>query len=82
MPYITSIERMAREEGLEEGLEKGREEARQGSIQTLTMILKHRFAAAVNAYRDQIEHADATTLKLWLDRALTVAHLDELFDEK
>ena len=26
MPYITSVERLAKEEGLEEGLEKGREE--------------------------------------------------------
>ena len=26
MPYITSVERLAKEEGLEEGLEKGREQ--------------------------------------------------------
>ena len=26
MPYITSVERLAKKEGLEEGLEKGREE--------------------------------------------------------
>ena len=29
MPYVTSVERLAKEEGLEEGLEKGREEGRE-----------------------------------------------------
>ena len=29
MPYVTSFERLAKEEGLEEGLRKGREEGKQ-----------------------------------------------------
>ncbi len=44
MPYITSVERLAREEGLEQGLEEGRQEGRQegilaGKIQILQQML-------------------------------------------
>ena len=39
MPYITSVERLAKEEGREEGLEKGRE---QGSITLLLRMLTRR----------------------------------------
>jgi len=47
MPYITSVERLAKEEGLEEGLEKGREEGlekgrEQGSITLLLRMLTRR----------------------------------------
>jgi hypothetical protein len=39
MPYITSVQRLAKAEGLEEGLEKGRE---QGSITLLLRMLTRR----------------------------------------
>ena len=40
MPYVTSVERLARQEGIQEGIQKGREEGRLiGKIQTLEEIL-------------------------------------------
>ena len=43
MPYITSVERLAKEEGLEEGLEKGLAKGReQGSITLLLRMLTRR----------------------------------------
>lgn len=90
MPYITSIERVAREEGFKEGLQKGLqeglqqalEEARQDSIWILTKILSHRFGAAVDAYRDHIQNADAATRQLWLEQSLTIENLAALFGKK
>lgn len=78
MPYITSIERMAREEGKAEGIEEGR----QSSIRTLAMILTHRFGSVAGNYYAQMEHADVATLELWIQRALTVEELHDLFDPK
>ncbi len=75
MPYITSIERMAREEGKEEG----REEGRQASIRTLSMILTHRFGSVPDDFRHEIEQADALTLETWIEQALVVESLRGLF---
>ena len=44
MPYITSIERMGREDGLKEGLEKGREKGRkEGLLEAVRLALELRF---------------------------------------
>ncbi len=43
MPYVTSIERMAREQGLEQGLERGRREALQQGIE---IALELKFGAS------------------------------------
>lgn len=47
MPYITSIERIGREEGLQEGLQEGRQEGlRQGLLDGIELALKIKFGAA------------------------------------
>ena len=51
MPYVTSIERLAkeegREEGLEEGLEQGREEGREQGSATLLLRILTRLCGAL-----------------------------------
>ncbi len=68
MPYITSVERLARKEGLEEGLEegreKGREEGRQegrqegilaGKIQILQQMLNQPAASTNDLLTEPLE---------------------------
>ena len=44
MPYVSSIERLGREDGLKEGLEKGRQEGKQeGTVTLILRQLKRRF---------------------------------------
>jgi len=60
MPYITSMERLAREEGLEQGLEQGLEKARQegilaGKIQILQQMLNQPAVATNDLLTEPLE---------------------------
>jgi len=56
MPYITSVERLAREEGLEQGLEKGRQEGiLAGKIQILQQMLNQPAAATNDLLTEPLE---------------------------
>lgn len=47
MPYVTAIERMAREEGIEQGIERGREQGRwEGLQQGIEVALELKFGTA------------------------------------
>jgi len=47
MPYVTSIERLARKEGLEEGRQEGLEEGRQeGLLEAIALDLEIKFRSA------------------------------------
>lgn len=85
MPYITSIERMAREEGRKEGREEGREEnriaLRRLHIDHVCSILKQRFGPLPQAVKTFIEDADSTALSALFDRALKVADLSEFLHQ-
>jgi hypothetical protein len=75
MPYITSIERMGREEGREEGREVGRIEALRENI---LEVIEARFGPAPAHVRDRINRAeDGNRLKGWLRSAATCATLGE-----
>ncbi len=44
MPYVTSWERMAKEEGLRKGLQEGLQEGWQkGLLSSVVLLLSHRF---------------------------------------
>lgn len=80
MPYITSIERMARKEGLEQGLVRGRQEGlRQGIVDNLTKVLVHRFGPLSQDEQEQIHRADRDQLQAWFDLALTIEDRAALF---
>ena len=91
MPYITSIERMGREEGLQQGREEGREEGRaeglergrgMGRIETLREIIldtiETRFGPPPVDLRTRINGAaEVNCLKSWHRLAVACASLPE-----
>jgi len=79
MPYVTSIERLGREEGHKEGHEEGYKEGRQeGEALVLLRQIDLKFGPPSEAVRGQINAADADTLLRWSERILTARSLDEV----
>jgi hypothetical protein len=89
MPYITSVERIGREQGLEEGLKKGREEGRregqaeglrEGLLLAMEMRLQHQFGAEGLQLMPQIRQVqDPERLRALFQRLLENAPtLDEV----
>ena len=83
MPYITSVERIGRKDGLQEGLEKGLEKGREEGLQkgealALLRLITLKFGPPSEAVQRQIEAADADTLLRWLERVLTAQSLEEV----
>ena len=79
MPYVDTLTRMSREEGLEEGLKVGREE---GSLaqarESVIDALEIRFGEVSNDLRERITALDnLRTLKAQHCRAITVPSLDQ-----
>ena len=94
MPYVTSVERLAREEGLAEGLERGLEQGLEqglelGILQTargnVIYILEDRFTEIPQELADRINQIeDNELLKVLLKRAFTITSLEgfgEAIDE-
>jgi hypothetical protein len=76
MPYITSIERLAKKEGLAEGLEQGRAEARHRDI---IDVLEVRFGSCPEAVLDHLTaEQDMERLRDLLRRAATCQRPGEL----
>ena len=83
MPYVTSIERLGRQEGREEGREAGREEGleagrQQGEALVLLRLITLKFGPPSEPVREQIATADSETLLRWSERILTAQTLDEV----
>jgi predicted transposase YdaD len=87
MPYVTSIERIGREEGRQEGLQKGREEGLQkglelGRVETLRQaimeVIEARFEAPSQQLRRRIQTAtDSSKLQAWLRLAARCTSVTE-----
>jgi hypothetical protein len=67
MPYITSIERLAKKEGRQEGLQEG---ARAELLGTIREVLKHKFGPAGVRLMVKIRAIDALPRLRILARAL------------
>lgn len=83
MPYVTSIERLGREEGHKEGHKEGHEEGykegrQEGEALVLMRLIELKFGPPSEAVRAQINAADADTLLRWSERILTAQTLDEV----
>lgn len=68
MAYITSIERLANEEGMQQGRLAGK-------VQLLTRILARRFGELPVWANDRILHADENTLDVWTEAVLSADSL-------
>lgn len=65
--YITSIERLAREEGREEGREAGREE---GATRLLLRLLEHRFGNLPETVTQRVQQLSLEQAEALVDHAL------------
>ncbi len=68
MKYITSIERLARQEGRQEGLRE-----------VVLVLLEEKFGPANAPIRRLIEKASQEEALLWSKRILTASSQDEIF---
>jgi hypothetical protein len=88
-PYVSQLRSQGREEGRAEGreegraegLEEGREEGRaEGRAEAIIHILERRGVPMKPTDRDRILSCrEGATLDTWLDRALAIADISELF---
>ena len=86
MPYISSVDRMATQEGLEQGRQEGRQE---GMLLSLLHLLQYRFGPASEELQARLQQFSAEQLTMLLDVALTtnstaefVAQLPSVLDAK
>lgn len=84
MAFITSIERLAKQEGLLEGKRVGKSEGKKeglkaGEARSLLRLLEHRFGPLEPTDRDKILAADRKTLAVWFDRAIDAPDLGGVF---
>ncbi len=80
MRYVTSFERLSREEGLAQGLEKGREQGfLQGEASLLKRQLKRRFDRLPEWAEKRLEQASRQDLERWADRVIEAGALEEVF---
>jgi hypothetical protein len=76
MPYISSFQRLGRQEGLLEGRQEGRQEERQ---EVLRFLLEKRFGTLPPAVLDRLAKADPPELKAWVEAVLDAPTLDSVF---
>lgn len=76
MRYVTSIERLAKEEGIEQGREQG---MAQGQLKLLKRLLTRRFGDLPGRSLALLEKAGPDELERWSDRVLDAESLEEVF---
>ena len=86
MVYVTSIEQLAKEEGMQKGLQEGMQQGMQqgrleGKLQLLTSLLEMRFGELPLWVDERLSSADETMIKNWTGALLSADSLDKLFDK-
>jgi len=82
MPYVLSIERIARQEGHQEGLQEGLQEGRQTEARTfLTRQLTKKFGPLTPAQRDRLANASLEVLEIWGENLLDATSLEALLGD-
>ena len=84
MVYITSIEQLAKEEGMQAGMEKGMQQGMQqglsaGKGQALTKLLVLRFGELPAWVHQRLARADENTLDGWIEAVLSADSLESVF---
>lgn len=76
MQYVTSIERLAREEGIEHGMQQGMQ---QGQTKMLASLLRHRFGELPAWANGKLASGSDDQLEAWSKAVLSAATLAEVF---
>jgi flagellar biosynthesis/type III secretory pathway protein FliH len=84
MVYITSIEQLAKEEGMQAGMQKGIQKGMQqglsaGKGQALTKLLVLRFGELPPWAHEYLARADENTLDGWIEAVLSADTLESVF---
>ncbi len=74
--YVSSIERLATEEGIQRGLQQG---LQQGESRVLKRQLVTAFGTLPKHLEEKLEAASTDDIELWAERILTAQCLDEVF---
>jgi predicted transposase YdaD len=78
MPYITSIERMGRDEGRRAGRQEGREEGRQGQVDMALRLLRRRCGALSPAIESKVRVLSPQRLTDLAEALLDFSGLEDL----
>jgi flagellar biosynthesis/type III secretory pathway protein FliH len=86
MPYVTSVERLAKQRGMEEGLQQGIQQGtergeRIGEAKVVERQLARRFGPLAAETRARLQAATLEQLDRWADRLLDAATLEEVFSD-
>ena len=78
--YVTSIERLASEEGLQKGMQKGMQEGiKQGESRLLKILLINAFGPIPRHLEQKLDGANAEDIERWAGRIRTAESLDDVF---
>ena len=72
MRYVTSVERLSRQEGVEEGI-------RQGEVSLIERQLRRRFVDLPRWVFERLEKASREELERWGERVLEAQRLEDVF---
>ncbi len=80
MPYVTSVERIGIEKGMQQGMQQGIQQGiQQGEMAIIKHQLTRRFGQLPEWANERLAQASSDELKLWADRLLDAASIDEIF---
>lgn len=84
MRYVSSVERLAREEGMQQGMQQGMHEGmeqgrRAGKVQVIRRQLQLRFGELPDWVPARIDEASEAQLDAWTDKLLTAPSIDAVF---
>jgi hypothetical protein len=83
MPYVTRMERRARNEGHQEGWEEGREEGREEeAARVLRRQLSRRFGGVPQWAEEKLSSADAEQLEEWAEELVIANSLEDVFGKR
>ena len=84
MVYVTSIEQLAKEEGMQKGLQEGMQQGMrqgriEGKIQLLERQLRLRFGEVPDWVRHRLAQAEENEIGNWTDAVLSAVSLETIF---
>ena len=80
MPYVSSVERLAIEEGFQQGVQQGMQQGmQQGQARVLTRLLIQRFGDLPSWVGERIGSGSEAELDFWTDAVLAAGSLEQVF---